>query len=58
MRNDLGKWLMDIAKYVATAIVITSMFDNITNKWYLLTGGIATVILTLCVGLWLSQNKN
>ena len=33
MRKEFGKWLMDIAKYIATAIILTSIFGDIKQKW-------------------------
>lgn len=28
MRNKFGKWLMDIAKYIATAVILSSVFGE------------------------------
>ena len=32
MKKELGKWLMDIAKYLTTAIILTSVLGDIQNK--------------------------
>ncbi len=29
MRKEFGKWLMDIAKYITTAVVLTSFFGTV-----------------------------
>ena len=29
MRKELGKWLMDITKYMTTAILLSSIFNGI-----------------------------
>ena len=35
MRKELGKWLMDIAKYMTTAILLSSIFNGIEEwAWY------------------------
>ena len=36
MRKELGKWLMDIAKYITTAVVLTSIFGAVEQKWIIL----------------------
>ncbi|MBQ8531373.1 MAG: hypothetical protein IJ430_09485 [Parabacteroides sp.] len=29
MRKEFGKWLMDVAKYMTTAILISSVFNDV-----------------------------
>ncbi|MBR5541760.1 MAG: hypothetical protein IKU64_05320 [Bacteroides sp.] len=57
MRKEFGKWLMDIAKYITTAVILTSIFGEIDQKWIIYVGGIISILLTLGVGLWLVQDK-
>ena len=57
MRKELGKWLMDIAKYITTAVILTSIFGEIDQKWIIYVGGIISILLTLGIGLWLVQDK-
>ena len=33
MRKELGKWLLDIAKYLVTAVLLDSVFCDIEEKW-------------------------
>ena len=42
MKKEFGKWLMDIAKYVATAGILTSIMGGIKS-------GITLYILSFCV---------
>lgn len=58
MRKEFGKWLMDIAKYIATAVVVTSIFGDIEQKWIVFTVSITTIIFLLIWGLWLVKDKN
>ncbi len=53
MKTELGKWLMDIAKYIATAVVLTTIFGEIGSKVTLAVIGITTVLLTLGGGIFL-----
>ena len=53
MRKELGKWLMDIAKYIATAVILTSIFGDIDERWIIYVGGALAIIATLGWGLYL-----
>ena len=57
MKHELGKWLMDIAKYLATAVLLASVFSDIQKRWivYLLVS--IAIVLTLGWGLWLLRDK-
>ena len=57
MRKEFGKWLMDIAKYITTAVILTSIFGEIDQKWIIYVGGIISILLTLSIGLWLVRDK-
>ena len=56
MKKELGKWLMDIAKYITTAVLIASVFGDIDSRTMYITGAI-TVVLTLAIGLLLTSDK-
>ena len=53
MKTEIGKWLMDIAKYIATAVVLTTIFGEIGSEVTLAVLGGATVLLTSVGGLFL-----
>ena len=57
MRKEFGKWLMDIAKYIATAVVLTSIFGAVEQEWIIYVGGAVSILLTLGIGLWLIRDK-
>ncbi|HIR73218.1 MAG TPA: hypothetical protein IAB96_06785 [Candidatus Coprenecus pullicola] len=56
MRKKFGDWLLDIAKYMVTAILLTSIFSDMQNVWTYIIVAI-TVVATLLMGLWLSRDK-
>jgi hypothetical protein len=59
MRKEIGKWFMDVAKYVATAVLISSFLGDFGQKWGMYLVGILTVILCLFLGLYfINKNKN
>ncbi|KAA6328283.1 hypothetical protein EZS27_022802 [termite gut metagenome] len=53
MKKELGKWLLDVAKYVATAFLISSFLGGIERRWVMYLASTAAVISALFVGLWL-----
>ena len=57
MKNEIGKLLMDIAKYITTAVILTSIFGDIEQKWLIYSGGVISIIITLSAGLWLVRDK-
>lgn len=57
MRKELGKWLMDIAKYMVTALLLSSTFGDMTNPLIVACVVVASAA-TLGAGLWLVRNTN
>lgn len=57
MRKELGKWLMDIAKYLATAVLLTSVFNDIENAWVIYLSVTISIVITLVGGLWLLRDN-
>ena len=52
MRKELGKWLMDIAKYMTTAILLSSIFNGIEEwAWFVYAFLVVAGFGTLLVGL-------
>ena len=58
MRKELGKWLMDIAKYLVTAVLLSSIITDMGNSWILYLSVSFSVVVTLSVGLLLVWDKN
>ena len=48
---------MDIAKYITTAVILTSIFGDVEQKWIIYLGGILAVAFTLGWGLYLVKEK-
>ena len=57
MRKEFGKWLMDIAKYIVTAVIISSMFGEMDSTTVYIAGAIA-VLGTLTGGLLLVSDRH
>jgi uncharacterized membrane protein len=48
---------MDIAKYVVTAVLISSFLGNFEQAWIMYIIGIASFILSLSLGLYFLKDK-
>jgi len=57
-KDKFANWLLDIAKYITTAVIISSIFEGIENRSYLLFTGIAVVGASLGWGLLLIQDDD
>lgn len=56
MKKEFGKWLMDIAKYMTTAVLLASTFSKMSG---IITYSIiiTATAITLFVGLKLASKK-
>lgn len=52
MEKEFGKWLMDIAKYITTAVIISSVFSEADSISMYVVASLA-VVVTLYIGLTL-----
>ncbi len=50
-QKEFGKWLMDVAKYIATAVVISSIFGGIANRAWVVVVGVACIVLAIVCGV-------
>jgi hypothetical protein len=57
MKKEIGKWFMDIAKYVATAVLISSFLGSFEHKWAVYTIGSIIVIVGFLIGLYFIHDK-
>ena len=58
MKKELGKWLMDIAKYMTTAVLLSSLFNGMDNwAWYMYALIVVAVLVTLFMGLLMFKDK-
>ena len=56
-KEKFADFLIDVAKYVLTGVVITSLFNDVTDKTTIYLIGLAAVISTLCLGLSLTSKR-
>lgn len=56
-KEKLADFLIDVAKYVFTGVVITSLFNDVTDRSFLYLLGMIFVVLTLWAGLMLTDKR-
>ena len=56
-KENLGKYLIDISKYVVTGVLITSIFKDVDDKFFIYLWSIIVAVIALIVGLLLTNKK-
>lgn len=55
--ENLGKYLIDISKYIVTGVIIASIFNDLDDKVMIYILSAVVAIIALIVGLVLTNNK-
>jgi uncharacterized membrane protein len=58
IKTEFGKWLMDVAKYLITAVVFSTVFSSIKDEMLMYVVGIVSALATLGIGLTFLIEKN
>ena len=56
-QEKLANYLIDVSKYVLTGVVITSLFNDVTDKTTIYLVGLGVVCATLMLGLRLTNKR-
>lgn len=56
-KENLGKYLIDISKYVVTGVIIASTFKDLDDKFVVYILSAIVAIIALVVGLVLTNKK-
>ncbi len=56
MYQEIGKWFMDVAKYVTTAFILAKLFDKIETTYAFLLA-VVFVIFSFSIGLYFYNKK-
>ena len=46
VKQEFGKWFLDVAKYVLTAMLLTTMIDGMNQTWLL---AVTTAVTMICL---------
>jgi len=50
-KKKIGEWLMDVSKYMLTAVLISTIFKDLENKWVIYVIGFVAVMISLYIGI-------
>ena len=56
-KEKLADFMIDVAKYVFTGVIITSLFNDVSDKTLLYVIGIGIVVFSLWGGLLLTNKR-
>jgi len=56
-QEKFADFLIDVAKYVFTGVIITSLFNDVTDKTMLYLTGMFIVVVSLALGLRLTNKR-
>lgn len=54
IKQEFGKWFLDVAKYVLTAMLLTTMIEGMSQQW-IVVGSIIIMVLCLVFGALLMR---
>ena len=58
-KKKIAEWLMDVSKYMLTAVIISTIFKDLENKWTIYFVGFVAVIFSLYIGVnMFDKNSN
>jgi hypothetical protein len=46
VKQEFGKWFLDVAKYVLTAMLLTAMIEGLSQMWLV---AVTTAVTVLCL---------
>lgn len=55
VKEKVSEWLIDVSKYIATAVVVSSFFDTMANKALVFAVGILSSLAALMIGVYLNK---
>ncbi len=58
IQREIGKWFMDIAKYVATIGILATILGDMSSKTAFYVGGTVLTLFFLAVGILFIRKSN
>ena len=58
MKKELGKWLMDVSKYMFTALLLSTIFSDMSELIIIYTVVIISIVVLICGLLLVADDKN
>ena len=52
MKKEIGKWFLDIAKYIATAVLLAQIFGGVADTTFLVLYAIISIVVIFAIGTY------
>ena len=57
MYKEIGKWFLDVAKYIVTAYILTTMFVKV-DTFFAALGAIVIMVILFAIGVYFRYKDN
>ena len=57
VKQEFGKWFLDVAKYVLTAMLLTAMFDGLNQTWIIAITACVTILCLVFGAILMRKGK-
>ena len=57
IKQEFGKWFLDVAKYVLTAMLLTSMIEGLSQAWLISVAASVTLLCLIFGGVLISSGR-
>ena len=57
IKQEFGKWFLDVAKYVLTAMLLTAMIEGLSQAWLIAVSACVTLLCLLFGGILMHKGK-
>lgn len=57
IKQEFGKWFLDVAKYVLTAMLLSSLIEGLSQLWLLTTAVSVTILCLIFGAILLNKGK-
>ena len=57
IKQEFGKWFLDVAKYVLTAMLLTAMIDGLSQIWLITVSACVTLLCIIFGTILMRKGK-
>jgi len=58
IKQEFGKWFLDVAKYVLTAMLLTAMIDGLSQIWLICVSAAVTMLCLIFGAVLIRKGKD
>lgn len=57
IKQEFGKWFLDVSKYVLTAMLLSSMIEGLSQTWFIATTAAVTILCLIFGAILMRKGK-